>query len=115
MHEYSVVSSLIDAAERFARANGGTRLFRLELRLGELSGVDPDLLVTAFTTFREHTLCAGADLDIVRVPAVWRCPKCSVRIAAGAPLRCAACEAPASLESGDDLILQKIEMEVSHV
>jgi Zn finger protein HypA/HybF involved in hydrogenase expression len=45
------------------------------------------------------------DADTVRVEAPLTVP-------AGAVLRCAACGAPARLVSGDEIVLEQIEMEV---
>ena len=44
--------------------------------------------------------------------AAWGCPACAASIPAGAVLRCAACGASAKLLSGDEIILEQIEMEV---
>ena len=48
MHEYSIVASLIDRVQQEANAHGGTRVHRLHVQIGELAGVEIDLLKTAF-------------------------------------------------------------------
>ena len=57
-------------------------------------------------------ILAEAELQIRRSEAAWACPKCTVAIPAGAVLRCRACDAPAKLISGDEILLEQIEMEV---
>ena len=109
MHEYSIVQSLVDAVER--SAGSGSVVHRIEVRIGELSGVDCELLTTAFEVFRGGTICERATMTIDRTPVRWACPKCKAEIAHGQPLRCAACKEPAQLTSGDEIILQRIEME----
>jgi hydrogenase nickel incorporation protein HypA/HybF len=113
VHEWSIVRSLLDEVERCARARGAGSVHRLHLRVGALSGVDARLLETAYATFREGTLCAGARLEIESVPARWGCPRCRVELAPGAGLRCRGCGAAAQLESGDEVVLARIEMELA--
>jgi hydrogenase nickel incorporation protein HypA/HybF len=115
MHEYSIVASLVDRVQREVDARPGAVVRRLHVRIGELAGVELDLLRTAFTTFGERSVCAGAELDIERVPAAWRCMRCDLPIAAGAVLRCPNCGRPARLAAGDDITLERIEMEVRDV
>ena len=88
MHEYSIVASLVDRVEREAGGYPGAVVRRLHLRIGELAGVEVELLRTAFETFRERTVCAQSALEIERVAAAWRCTACGGPIERGAPLRC---------------------------
>jgi hydrogenase nickel incorporation protein HypA/HybF len=113
MHEYSIVSALVDRVQREAELHPGAVVRRLHVRIGELAGVELELLRTAFETFRERSVCAAAELEIAAVPAVWRCTQCGGALAPGAVLRC--CDRPARLESGDDIFLDRIEMEVPDV
>jgi hydrogenase nickel incorporation protein HypA/HybF len=115
MHEYSIVQSLMTRIEAEAAARGATVVRALTLRIGELSGVEPVLLQTAFETFSEKSICEGAELSIVRVPVSWACPKCERAIEQGAFLQCPVCSVPATLRSGDEIILERIEMEVPDV
>ena len=115
MHEYSIVSALLERVQREVMARPGAVARKLHVRIGEQSGVELDLLRTAFAMFRERSACAEAELELVPVPAVWRCTRCDLPIAAGAVLRCPSCGHPARLASGDDIILERIEMEVPDV
>jgi len=115
MHEYSIIQSLLERVEAEAHARGATAVSRLEIRIGELAGVETDLLRTAFEHFRERTICSMAELCVEPVTALWRCPGCQREIARGSLLRCQRCELPARLAAGDEIILDRIEMEVSHV
>ena len=117
MHEYSIVQSLVDSVEK---ACCGTdtpagAVHRIEVKIGDLSGVDCELLATAFEVFRAGTICERATMTIDRTPARWTCPKCNAEIPRGNALRCAACNEPARLDSGDEIILQRIEVEVPDV
>jgi len=111
VHEYSLVSALVQRAEAEARARHATAVTRLRVRIGSLAGVEPELLASAFTLCREGLL-EGAALEIERVEANWACPRCATAVPAGAALRCTECGLPARLVSGDELLLEQIEMEV---
>ena len=113
MHEYSIVSALVHQVEGQARAHRALGVHRVTLRLGELSGVDPELLTSAYELVRAGTVCATADLEVVTVPARWECPQCSRDIARGAALTCPDCSRPARLAAGEELLLERIEMEVA--
>jgi hydrogenase nickel incorporation protein HypA/HybF len=113
VHEYSIVGELISRAETEALAHGATSVRRLQVRIGELAGVESELLASAYAVFREKTICRDAELEIHPVPARWVCPECGCSISRGGVLRCPHCRVPARLESGDEIILDRIEMEVT--
>ncbi len=112
MHEYSIASSLLQMVEAHARARGASRVLRLELSVGALSGVAAPLLENAWSLVREGTLCAGVGLAVRPVPVRWECPRCGEVIEPGLPLRCPRCSAPARLVEGGELVLDRIELEV---
>jgi Zn finger protein HypA/HybF involved in hydrogenase expression len=153
MHEYSIISSLVDRVTQEA-VSRSARPVQLYVAIGEMAGVDVNLLLTAYDTFRERTICERAGLhvrqvaaewrcptcDVViekgallrcrvrerticgraglhvrQVAAEWRCPKCDVVIEKGALLRCRGCGRPARLVQGDEIVLERIEMEVPDV
>jgi hydrogenase nickel incorporation protein HypA/HybF len=115
VHEYSIVASLIDRVQQEAALHGGSRVHRLHVKIGELAGVEVDLLKTAFDTFRERTICESAELFIDTVAATWACPSCHRSVERGAILRCDACSRPARMVQGDEIILERIEMEAPDV
>ena len=57
MHEYSIVQSLLDQCEDNAKANDAKKVTKVVVKIGVMSGVEPDLLKTAFDTFKEGTMC----------------------------------------------------------
>jgi len=112
VHEYSIVQALLCRVDEEARARHATAVHRLSVRIGELSGVEPRLLASAYEVFRERTVCDGAELAIESVPARWVCPACEAAIMQGSILTCADCGTPARLAEGDEILLVRIEMEV---
>ncbi|HVV82460.1 MAG TPA: hydrogenase maturation nickel metallochaperone HypA [Kofleriaceae bacterium] len=114
MHEYSIVSALVDQVAQAAEPRGA-RVQRVHVAIGELAGVDIELLRTAFDTFRARTVCEDAELEVRPVAAAWRCARCDAAIEAGAVLRCPGCGRPARLTAGDEIVLERIELEVPDV
>jgi len=112
MHEYSIVASLVERVDTEVKARGASGVHRLSIRIGELSGVDPELLTTAYYTFRARTVCAGAELALSIVAARWVCEHCGEPIGRGSLLKCDLCGSPARLVEGDEIMLDRIEMEV---
>jgi hydrogenase nickel incorporation protein HypA/HybF len=112
VHEYSIVQALLERVDAEADRRGATAIHRIAVRIGELSGVDPTLLQTAYTLVRERTRYTGAELDIESVAAVWQCPVCQRAIGAGDFLRCTRCARAAELVAGGEIMLDRIEMEV---
>jgi len=112
MHEYSLIQALVERVEQEARARHAASVHRLSVRIGEMAGVDVGLFRTAYDTFRERTVCADATLDIELVPAAWACQSCAAPIERGRPLRCDRCGQPARLVTGDEIMLDRIELEV---
>jgi hydrogenase nickel incorporation protein HypA/HybF len=112
MHEYSIVQALYHKVMAEATVRHATGVQRLQLRIGELSGVDVGLLDTAWRTFRVHTICDTAPMDVEVVPARWECRGCGAVLPRGGFLRCRVCGDAARLAQGDEIVLDRIVMEV---
>ena len=110
MHEYSVIQSLVDSVEAQVAQHPGAIVKRLRVSIGELSGVDTTLLASAYEVFRGGTVCEEALLEIVPVKARWTCKTCGREIPRGEVLRCSSCDAEAKLTSGDEIVLEQVEL-----
>ncbi len=113
MHETSLINALLDQVEGHARKHQAKAVGAIHIGLGELSGVEPELFSLAWETMRQASpLCAETPLHLRRVPARWECRLCKAPIAKGEVLTCPNCQVPAKLVEGDELILERIELEV---
>ncbi len=112
MHEYSIVQALFDQIERTARSRGATAVHRVRVRIGEVAGVEVALLRTAYDVYRVRTICEHAPLDVESVAARWICPEGHAEIRRGEPLVCPTCGRPARLAAGDEIVLERVELEV---
>lgn len=111
MHEYSIARALLARVAQAAAERHARRIRTVAVRIGELSGVDAELLATAFRTCVGDTACAGAALEITPVGARWACGRCGSAVAPGAPLHCG-CGGAARLVQGDEILLERIEIDV---
>jgi hydrogenase nickel incorporation protein HypA/HybF len=112
VHEYSVASSLLDLVEGHVRAHGASRVLRVHVRIGEQSGVEPELLRSAWQLVSERGPAAAAALELHAVPVRWECRSCEKTLVPTVALRCSACGRPAVLAAGSELFLDRIELEV---
>ncbi len=76
MHEYSIVQSLIDSCEEHAVKNKAKKVTKVIIKVGVLSGVEIDLLQSAFDTFKEKTICDGCEFIINPQKVIILCKSC---------------------------------------
>lgn len=113
MHELSLIASVFDLLEEKAREHGAARVTQVVLKVGALSGVVPDLLESAFETYKKGTLADGARLDVVRVPLKLRCPDCGGEaVREDADFSCVACGSRrVEIIEGREILVERIELE----
>jgi hydrogenase nickel incorporation protein HypA/HybF len=75
MHELSIAVSLIDLACEESRDQAG-RVTALHVRLGRLSGVVSEALLSCYEIACADTPLAGSRLVIEEVPAIVFCTRC---------------------------------------
>ena len=113
MHELSIALSLVDLAQEEAERHGG-RVSAVHVRLGALSGVVKEALLSSYEMACAETPLEGSTLVIEEVPVVVFCPECRAlrtlsRLQAFA---CAECGTPApDIRQGKELELVALEVE----
>ena len=112
MHELSVCLALLDQVDRIACQRDATTVSRIVVRLGPLSGVEPELLRRAYPLAAAGTVAEHAELTIDASDIVVRCTSCGAEShAAPNRLLCAACgDFRTRVVSGDELILERVEL-----
>lgn len=79
MHEYSVVASLIDLCEENAKKHNAKEVQKVVVAIGERSGMDKSLFISAFETFREESIfCKNSILEILDEKVELKCKDCGV-------------------------------------
>jgi hydrogenase nickel incorporation protein HypA/HybF len=76
MHELSIAMSIVEMAQEEAESRGGVQVQAVHLRLGLLSGVVKEALLSSYEMACFATLLEGSQLLIEEVPVEVFCPKC---------------------------------------
>ena len=113
MHEYSIVQALLDSSEENAIANGATKVTKVVVKIGVMSGVEPELLRSAFDTFKEKSMCEEAEFVMNIQNVVIKCHKCQSESTLNKLEYC--CPKCQSIEldivDGEDMFLMSLELE----
>jgi hydrogenase nickel incorporation protein HypA/HybF len=114
MHELSVCIALLDQVQSLAREHQATRVERIVLRIGPLSGVEAPLLENAYALAAAGSIAERAVLDIETAPVVVRCRDCGAETRAEPNrLVCGDCGGfRTNLVSGDEMLLAHLELSV---
>lgn len=109
MHELSIAISIVELAQEEAERRGDVCVSAIHLKLGRLSGVAKEALLSSYEMACEGTALAGSRLIIEDIPIVVYCPRCDARRPADSRewFTCPECGTP----TPD--ILQGREMEVT--
>jgi hydrogenase nickel incorporation protein HypA/HybF len=77
MHEQSIVESLLALALKKAAEEKASKILRIYLIVGELSGVVEESVNFYFSFICKDTIAAQASLFFMRTPARLRCRNCN--------------------------------------
>jgi hydrogenase nickel incorporation protein HypA/HybF len=107
MHELSLCGAIVDAVTKHA---DGAPVSRVSLRVGRLRQVQPDSLDFYWDFVSEGTLCEGAELEQVLVPALVRCSACKHEWEMDYPIfLCPSCDAMSvEVVTGEEFDIEEI-------
>jgi hydrogenase nickel incorporation protein HypA/HybF len=113
VHELSIAMSILEVAEEESERHGGVKVEAIHLKLGPLSGVVKEALISAFELAREATPFATAQLVIEEIPVSVFCSTCQAErpIHSLQQFFCAECDTPATeVVHGRELELAALEL-----
>ncbi|BCD60306.1 MULTISPECIES: hydrogenase maturation nickel metallochaperone HypA [unclassified Nitratiruptor] len=114
MHEYSIVQSMLDLIEENAKKHNATKVERVVMKIGVMSGVEAHLLKIAFDTFKEGTLCSDAELEMIIQPIIAKCRTCKKESRFEKNeifYECKQCgDVDLEIIDGEDMILMQLDM-----
>lgn len=112
MHEFSICQALLIQVEEIARAKGAETVDRITIECGLLAGVEPGLLLNAFTVMRRGGIAARAELSVKRIGVRIECRNCGALTDTRANrLVCGECGGfRTRVIRGDELRLRHVEM-----
>ncbi len=113
MHEQSLVRALLRQVQHVADENPGARVLSIRVRIGDFSGVEPDLLCSAYDDLVQNTPLRGAELKMKRVPLEAICDQCENRFRIERfHFQCDKCgSARLALCGGEELLLESVTFE----
>lgn len=79
MHEIGIARKIIEIVLAETGGRSGAPVTEIGVRVGDLSGVDPEALAFTFTVAARGTPLDGAVLSIERVPVRGKCKSCGHR------------------------------------
>jgi len=112
MHEYSVVQALLNQCEEVAEQNNAKEVTKVITKIGVMSGIETHLLQTAFDTFKEGTICDGAEFVINLQKLKLQCKDCNAEFEVDeVRYYCVECESlKVKVLDGEDMYLMSLEM-----
>lgn len=113
MHELSIAVSILDVAAEEAQRRGGLKVVAIHLKLGPLSGVVKEALVSAFEMAREESEFPQCQLVVREMPLVVHCPTCDADQLAPSiqEMCCSVCGTPTpQVVSGRELEVTAMEV-----
>jgi hydrogenase nickel incorporation protein HypA/HybF len=113
VHELSVTQSVLEIALAHARRAGANRVLRINLAVGDLSGIVGESVQFYFDFVSRDTLAEGAELLFRHVPARFRCRACGGEYEPqGSDWTCPVCEGlQPEVTGGQELLVESIEVE----
>lgn len=76
MHELGLMQNIVDTVQDYARKNNVSKVIKVMLEVGQVSGVVPESLEFCFEVCTKQTVLEGALLEIERIDAVGKCKTC---------------------------------------
>ena len=113
MHELSIAMSIVELAEEETERRG-VQVNAVHLKLGALSGVVKEALLSCYEMACEGTSLQGSRLEVEDVPAVIFCPTCQAQRALSSMqlFCCPECRTPCSeIVQGKELEVVALEIQ----
>jgi hydrogenase nickel incorporation protein HypA/HybF len=113
MHEMSLCESILQICEDEARRQGFTRVTRVRLEIGRLSGAEPEAMRFSFDAVTRGSLAEGATLEIIDMPGTAWCLPCGCEVEVQARFdACPRCGSyQVQVTGGDQMRIRDLEVE----
>ena len=113
MHELSIASAILDAVRTEAGKRPGAHVTKVGVRIGAVSGVEPEALSFGFSALVQGSDLEPLALEIEPVPRRQRCPPCDFTFEAPDDnLDCPRCgRAETQFAGGDELNMAYLEID----
>lgn len=112
MHEFSVVTYLLETVEAEARQHGATRVLTIHLVIGDRASIMDESLFFYFDMLKAGTLAEDATLTARRVPSEFDCLECGKTYIPNDDFHCPHCGGIGRVSSrGSEFYIDHMEIE----
>lgn len=113
MHELSITQSILSIVLEQAEAARSNKITRINLTIGELTGIVDECVELYFDIISKDTIASGAELIFKRPPISLRCRNCGTTFSSdNLNLVCPEClEQSVEIVSGRECYVESIEVE----
>ncbi|BCJ93901.1 hydrogenase nickel incorporation protein HypA [Anaerocolumna cellulosilytica] len=111
MHELGVINSMVHTIEGIIKEQNLTKVHKLVIEVGELSGIVPRYLEQCFPAATYKTFMEKTELELIIIPGIVKCKSCGrVFNAVYSDLSCPDCKSfDMEILEGNDMIIKQIE------
>jgi hydrogenase nickel incorporation protein HypA/HybF len=113
MHELAITQGILDIALDEANKRGLSRVLSITIKLGEFSGVVPQLIQEYYNLVAKGTPAENAELIVEKVPVTVRCLACGAESTVPRrQIRCPACQSQEiKMLTGREFYVSSMEVE----
>ncbi len=113
MHEYSIISSLIDMCFQHLQENNAKKVIEITISVGERSNIDKNLLISAFEVLKsEYNELSCTKIAIITENLLLECNDCKHTFHSLDNPICPKCDKKnTTIIKGRDIKLERIELE----
>ena len=124
MHEFAVVSTLLETVLGLAEGQGATEVLEVHLRVGKLRALPVEEMKQVYNLLAKGTMLESSTLIVEETGAVVHCPRCgygpSLEVksqgedySAILQLLCPRCGSVLDIQGGDECVITRIRMRIS--
>ena len=117
MHEFSVAAAMVRAVLDSLKGHDFEKILSVEVKVGELTHINPDQLSFGFEAASKGTPLEGAELKINQIPGELACRRCSRTLSfspgeiPGIPTTCPSCGGDLEIRAGEELGVESVKIE----
>ena len=91
MHELPFTISMLDIVFEHAKAANATKITKIDLVVGKLTGIVPECIQFQFDVLKKNTIAEEAELSFHQPENKLRCRNCDITFTADKSLKCPHC------------------------